>query len=231
MTTTDGLETVATGVGLVAVLVAAGFVVVRGRRIARLERAVAASISIVEPLPESRQRELAAATPMPLGRRPGRGRIQAVVLVAVIGVLAVAGGLVWIAIGRSTTKHAQTPAAVSAGLGADPQTAVPARLPALGNLASYTVAVLNAASPSAPLATQTAASVSAAGYSVGTVGNAPTFSLAQSVVMWEPGQQLLAEHVARSMRIMVVEPLDGLTTQEVGGAQAVVLIGRDRLRS
>jgi hypothetical protein len=73
--------------------------------------------------------------------------------------------------------------------------------------------------------------VSAAGYSVGTVGNTPTAGLARSVVMWTPGEQLLAEHVARSLGITLVAPLDGLTTQDIGGAQAAVLIGLDRLRS
>jgi len=146
-------------------------------------------------------------------------------------VLIVAGVIVWSAIGHTTAQRVRAGGVTAAGLGADPQTVIPAHLASLGNPAAYSVAVLNAASPSAPLATQAAASVSAAGYAVGTVSNAPTLGLAQSVVMWTPGQQLLAEHVARALGIAVAEPLDGLTAQDIGNAQAVVLIGRDRVPS
>ncbi len=227
MSTSDLFQATAATAGLLAVLVAAGFVLVRGRQIARLERAMAARGDI-QPLPESRLQQLAGAHAAPGATTTRRRWLRIALVVAGIGVLVVGGGLVWRAVGHRTGGKSPSSRVTAGGLGADPQTVIPTRLPALGNPGSYTVAVLNAASPSAPLATQTAASVSAAGYSVGTVGNAPTAGLARSVVMWAPGQQLVAEHVARTLGISLVAPLDGLTTQDIGGAQAVVVVGRDR---
>jgi len=229
--TSDLFQATAATAGLVAVLVAAGFALVRGRQIARLERTMAALRGNVHPLPESRTRRLTGAHATPGATSTPHPRLRVALVVVGVGVLIAGGALVRLALEHATAGHASGSRVTTSGSGADPQTVIPAQLPALGNPGSYTVAVLNAASPTAPLATQAAASVSAAGYSVGTVGNAPTVGLAQSVVMWAPGEQLVAERVAHALGITVVGPLDGLTTQDIGGAEAVVIVGRDRLSS
>jgi hypothetical protein len=152
VSTSEALQTVATAVGLIAALVAAGFVFVRGRQIARLERMLGAARASVQPLPESRRRNLTGTRAAP-GRHRRRIARTAVVVVGV-GVLIVVGVRVWSAIGHTTGRPARAGGVASSGLGVDPETLIPAHLPALGSPATYRVAVLNAASPTAPLATE-----------------------------------------------------------------------------
>jgi len=229
----DQVQSVVAVVAVIGVLVATGIAFVRGRQIARLERSVGALLGTTEPLGDARAKRLGAPRSRTHGRSPrpdSRAASRRAAGVAVLVVmLVILGAAAWYVVAhRSGSATPRTSART--GLGPDPQTVVPARPPALAHKGSYTVAVLNGANPNLPLASQAQAAVSAAGYSAGLVGNASVAGLAHSVVMWAPGQQVLALNVAHDLGIPTVAPLDGFSQQDIGGADALVLVGLDRVR-
>lgn len=62
------------------------------------------------------------------------------------------------------------------------------------------------------------------GYPVTTVGNADG-SLEESIVMYAPGNDALAQRVARDLKISAVGPLDGIRRGDLSGARIAVIYG------
>jgi len=128
--------------------------------------------------------------------------------------------------GTSTTAVAGGTAG-KGPLGPDPAAQVPSDPPAISDHAAYTVAVLNASGVTGAAATTVAPKVETAGYRVGDVANAASKNQATSVVMWKPGQQAVAQNVARDLGITQAPPLDGIATSKIGTADVVVVVGKD----
>lgn len=99
--------------------------------------------------------------------------------------------------------------------------------PAIHDDAAYTVAVLNASGVTGAAATTVAPKVEAAGYRVGDVADAASKNQPTSVVRWKPGQQAVAQNVARDLGITQAPPLDGIATSRIGTADVVVVVGND----
>ncbi len=115
-------------------------------------------------------------------------------------------------------------------LGPDPAAQVPSDPPAISDHAAYTVAVLNASGVTGAAATTVAPKVETAGYRVGDVADVSDVASQNqltSVVMWKPGQQAVAQNVARDLGITQAPPLDGIATSKIGIADVVVVVGKD----
>jgi LytR cell envelope-related transcriptional attenuator len=67
--------------------------------------------------------------------------------------------------------------------------------------------------------------VSAHGYLLGNVGNAP-HTLAHTVVMYRAGYAAEGARLARDLHVRVVRPLDGMRPAQLLGAHLVLIIGR-----
>jgi hypothetical protein len=67
--------------------------------------------------------------------------------------------------------------------------------------------------------------VRALGYLIGTVGNAPSHSFPQSVVMFRPGYKPEARRLAKEIGIRAVTPLDGLSRKDLLGAHLAIVLG------
>jgi len=91
---------------------------------------------------------------------------------------------------------------------------------------SVTVAVLNGTSVQG-LAGKVATDVQVNDFSLGDVGTS-TKEYDQTVVMYESGQKKAAGKVARALGVKPVQPIDAATQKEAGGADVVVIAGRDR---
>ncbi len=129
--------------------------------------------------------------------------------------------------GTSTTPAAAGGIVGKGPLGPDPATQVPSDPPAISDHAAYTVAVLNVSGVTGAAATTVAPKVETAGYRVGDVADAPSKNQLTSVVMWKPGQQAVAQNVARDLGITQAPPLDGIAMSKIGTADVVVVVGKD----
>jgi len=87
-----------------------------------------------------------------------------------------------------------------------------------------TVIILNGNGRAGAAAT-TAERVRRIGYSIGSVGNAPSTDHARSLVMYRPGNAAEGRRLARDLGIKVVGPLDGMKRSQLLGAHAAVILG------
>ena len=71
--------------------------------------------------------------------------------------------------------------------------------------------------------------VVAQGYQRGAIGDSPdgTDDLSESFVMYVNGEQALGFNLANDLGIDRAVPLDGVTPEDIGNADAVVVIGTD----
>jgi len=102
----------------------------------------------------------------------------------------------------------------------------PAATPAAPRLSrsETTVIILNGNGRAGAAAT-TAERVRRIGYSIGSVGNAPSTDHVRSLVMYRPGHGAEGRRLARDLGIKVVGPLDGMKRSQLLGAHAAVIIG------
>jgi LytR cell envelope-related transcriptional attenuator len=63
------------------------------------------------------------------------------------------------------------------------------------------------------------------GYSIGSVGNAPSTDFVRSVVMYRRGHAAEGRRLARDLGIKVFGPLDGMKQSQLLGAHAAVIVG------
>jgi len=63
------------------------------------------------------------------------------------------------------------------------------------------------------------------GYPIRSVGNAHSMSYSRSLVMYRPGFEAEGRRLAHELGIRIVGPLDGLRTDQLHGAKAVVIVG------
>jgi len=91
-----------------------------------------------------------------------------------------------------------------------------------------TVAVLNGTSVPG-LGAKVATDVEVNEFTLGDVGNSRK-EYDQTVVMYEEDQKRAAQKVAHDLGVNPVQPIDRQTQQEAGGADVVVIAGKDRAR-
>jgi hypothetical protein len=91
---------------------------------------------------------------------------------------------------------------------------------------SVSVAVLNGTTTPG-LAGKVASDVEVNDFTLGDVGTTSK-EYDQTVVMYERGQRKAAGKVARALGVKPVQPIDAATQKEAGGADVVVIAGRDR---
>jgi hypothetical protein len=150
---------------------------------------------------------------------------------ASVAVLALVGVGSWYLFFRDDGGHGSANTGTQNGrppaVPAPSRNTVPATVAALDNKANYTVAVLNASGVEGAARLKVGPRVSASGYQLGPVDNAAVTDIARSLVMWAPGQELVAQNVARDLQITRITPLDGATAPNIGESDAVVIVGRD----
>jgi hypothetical protein len=91
---------------------------------------------------------------------------------------------------------------------------------------NVTVTVLNGTSVPG-LGAKVASDVQVNDFTLGQVGNTRR-EYDQTVVMYERNQRKAADRVARALGVKPVQPIDRATQKEAGGADVVVIAGRDR---
>ena len=209
-----------------------------GRAIRRLERRMADGEGAASRASLERIAALQARPGVSTGAAPsGPSRVRPILLglgALVLVALVVGGG--WWFLGRggdadgATPQAADTPAATGTTTTPPPDgTSVPTELPPLQDKAQFEVAVFNASGVSRAAADKVLPTVEAEGYTGGLVDDAPdgTSDLQDSVVMYTEGNRRLGFQLAQDLGVERAIPLEGITEEQAGGADAVVLIGLD----
>jgi hypothetical protein len=224
--------------GVVALL----YVAIRQSRvIRRLEQRLAdrGEASIEAPL--QRIAELQAREQVSSGRPAYTAQLRTagIVALAALALVLAIGGVWYLFVrddgGGGGTASAEPPAAATtAGTTANPpepvdQTLVPDEVPAIDDKALYTVAVLNASGVSGAAGDITAPRLQAEGWNVPPelIDNAPDVGRQESVVMFTRGKRRVAWNVAEDLGIKRAPPVDGLTSDQYGNADVIVLVGLD----
>ncbi|MCU0308373.1 MAG: LytR C-terminal domain-containing protein [Thermoleophilia bacterium] len=227
---------------IAAVFAAIGLLVVallRRRDIRRLKAQLARPDGVAAPVEPERQSQLQGRDDASQGDLllPGRGRrwLEAAGVLALVLLVAGAGWWIWRGRGSGSGGGTDDPPpattrARTVALPPDRQVLVPPIPPAIGNKAAFTVAVLNASGIPGAARGRVAPLVEQAGYTLGEVGDGNRDDVRQSVVMWARGKKDVALNVAHDLGVRYAPPLDGVTPAQVGGADAVVVVGRDLAR-
>lgn len=90
--------------------------------------------------------------------------------------------------------------------------------------AETSVTVLNGNGRSGA-ASEAADSVRRFGYTIGTVGNAPSTDVSRTVVMYRDGYRPEAARLAKDLGVKIVGPLDGLRPADLLGAHVALVLG------
>lgn len=90
--------------------------------------------------------------------------------------------------------------------------------------AETSVTVLNGNGRSGAAA-EAADSVRRFGYTIGTVGNAPSKEVARTIVMYRDGYRPEAARLAKDLGLKIVGPLDGLRKDDLLGAHVALVLG------
>ncbi|MCU0307877.1 MAG: LytR C-terminal domain-containing protein [Thermoleophilia bacterium] len=240
----DWLEILVMSAAVLSVLafIGLGILLVRqGHSLRRLQEQVAAGGDEAATAPSmDRLRRLRAearatapaagdAAPAPVRvSDPGRGRRLALIGGLGVLVLALAAGGAWFLFirdsGSGTTAVTPPPPPPPP---APPSDRVPQNPPPLDNKAAYTVAILNGSGVTGFAATRVVPRVQQAGYSVGAVDNARRDDVQVSMVMYSRGNRVVAQNVAKDLGIRKAPPLGPVAAGRTGGADAVVIVGRD----
>jgi hypothetical protein len=152
--------------------------------------------------------------------RPWRRATIAVSAIAALELCALAG-IALVVLGNPLTGHLRESAAAAAPRR---RAALPAPAKkALLERSETSVMVLNG-NGRAGAAHAAADRVSAHGYLLGNVGNAPG-SVAHTVVMYRAGYAAEGARLGRDLHVRVVRPLDGMRPTQLLGAHLVLIIG------
>ena len=243
----EWLDLVAPSAAILGLFAAVGLIIVairQGRAIRRLEERLARQGEAATPAPLQRIAELQARQKVSSGT-PSLERqlrmVGAIVLTALVIVLAI-GGIWYLFVrddggsGATASEPAATTATRLTGTAANPPdpvdtTLVPNDVPPLDDPGQYTIAVFNASGITGVARTVVAPTLQNEGFQVPTslVTNPPDGATdrAESVVMWSKGNKRVAWNVAKVLGIKRAPPIDGYTPEQVGDADAVVLVGKD----
>ncbi len=153
--------------------------------------------------------------------RPWRRATIAVSAVAAIELMALAGVAI-VLLGNPIARHFRESAAAAAS--PRKRTAMPAPAKkALLPRNETSVMVLNG-NGQAGAAAAAADRISARGYLLGNVGNAPSIT-PHSLVMYRLGFEAEGRRLSRDLHIRIMRPLDGMRPAQLLGAHLVLIIG------
>jgi hypothetical protein len=145
--------------------------------------------------------------------------MSAVATLELIG-LAVIGLVVF---GNPVSAHLRESAAAASTPRVRAAQPAPAKKPELGR-SDTSVMVLNGGGVSGA-AHAAADRVSAKGYQLGEIGNAPG-ETPRSLVMYRPGYEAEGRRLAHDLHVRIVRPLDGMRPGQLMGSHLVVIMGR-----
>lgn len=223
--------------GVVALVVVA---IRQGRHIRRLEDRLAREGDAAVEAPLQRIAELQARHAVSQGGTtgPGRDQLRTLGVVGLVALALVVGiGGVWYLFVRddgSASSSSDTPAATSestattATAPVEPvdTTLVPDEVPPIPDKSIYRVAVFNASGIQGAAGEVVAPQLQNEGWTTEPIANAPS-TTDESVVMFTGGKRRVAWSVAEQLGIDRAPPLDGLTPEDIGNADVVVLVGLD----
>lgn len=210
----------------------------QGRQIRKLEERLSRSGDAADEAPLQRIAELQARHQVSEGR-PSREvqmrTLGAVALGALVLVAAIGG--VWYLFVRDDggqSSAAGTPATTTSSTAQTapnpPEpvdaTVVPDEVPPVEDQSLYTVAVFNASGIQGAAGEVIAPRLQNEGWTTGTIDNAPS-TLDESVVMFTGGKRRVAWNVAEDLGITRAPPIDGFSSDDIGDADVVVLVGLD----
>jgi hypothetical protein len=152
--------------------------------------------------------------------RPWRRATIAVSAIAALELVALTGIAIAL-LGNPLADHLRESSAVAAPRQRAALPATPKR--AMLERKETSVMVLNG-NGRAGAAHSAADKVSARGYLLGNVGNAPS-TTPRSLVMYRPGYAAEGARLARDMRVRIVRPLDGMRPSQLLGAHVVLIVG------
>ncbi len=154
--------------------------------------------------------------------RPWRRATIAMTTLAALELVALAGASVAL-LGNPLARHLKASAATAAApriRAAAPVSAARATL----TRSQTSVLVLNGNGRTGAAAAA-ADRVTARGYLVGNVGNAPRTGYTRTLVMYRPGYAGEGARLGHDLRVRLVRPLDGLRPRQLLGAHLVLIIG------
>lgn len=245
----DWLEFVAPSAAIMALFIAVALVVQsirHGRAIKRVEERLTQNGSAAVEASLERVQQLQARAAISSGEAP-RGVLRSALL-ALLGVLVIAGAgvAVWLFVLRgdgasagSNPRQEPPPAAATTTTGTVGTTApagpgtttAPGDVAPIANPARYELAVWNATGVVGAAGEGAAPLLIAEGWQVPEENIQNEINgirdLATSQVQYPEGQRRVAEAVAQDLGIEAVGPLDGYTEEQIGGADALVLVGED----
>ncbi len=212
----------------------------QSRAIRRIEQQLAEGGGTAEEEALERVRQLQQRMSTSEGVKAPGSRLRAVaIVIAVVVLIALVAGGVWALVIRDsgeatavgdgqTESTAQTATDGTSPPQAPSRTAV-GEPPVLTDKSQFEITVFNASGVDGAANNQIAPAIRAEGYQVPLVADSPDGrnDLAVSVVMWPEGNRAVARNVAKDLGISTAPPLDGFTPDQIGGADAVVLIGND----
>ena len=219
-------------------------VVLQARRISRLERQLAERGESAEDAPLRRIAELQARHETSEGGvRSSVALRPALAIGAVALVLLLAVGGAWMFLTGDDDGSAASLQAGAAGqtrtgdaapttTAPDPvaATTVPASIPPIADTSQFSVAVFNASGVPGAAGDGVTPRLQTEGYQVPITANYPNeeTGLQQSVVMYNGTEnQTAAWNIAEVLGITRTPPLEGLTVDQIGGADVVVVVGLD----
>lgn len=249
------LDLVAPAVAIVALFGVIGLIVQsirQGRAIRQIEDRLREGGAAATEVSLDRIRQLQTRAELSSGARRGTG--PAVTIAALLGVAVLVGGAWFVftggddepsadaqeqtangqtttdgsdgetstnAEGESTTEATTTDGAAAGG--------IPADVPPLLSNAEAVVAIFNASGVPGAAGEKTRGLLEQEGYTIGPVENSPDgrTDLARSTVLWDEGNQDIAWNVAQDLDLTQAAPLDGLTSDQIGTADVVVIVGSD----
>lgn len=238
----EWLDLVAPSAAILSLFGVVGLVVVairQGRHVRRLEDRLsrtgdAASEASLQRIAELQARERVSTGTPSVARQLRAGGIIALVAIALV----VAIGSIWYVFVRddggpagAVAEQGTTTEQDTATAPAEPvdATLVPDEVPTIADKSIYTVTVFNASGEAGYANNVVAPKLTDEGWTVPLVANPPdqTSNLQESVVMFTTGKRKVAWSVAKELEITRAPPIEGLTDEQIGNADVVVLIGRD----
>jgi hypothetical protein len=162
---------------------------------------------------------------LPYGRSPWRTATLVASAVAAVELVAlVALGIALLAEPVSKSLRSAAEQQVLAPVAKPKPRAKPTAATPKLTRAETSVTVLNGNGRSGAAA-EAADSVRGFGYTIGTVGNAPTTGVARTVVMYRAGYRPEAARLAKDLGVKIVGPLDGLRPADLLGAHVALVLG------
>jgi len=153
--------------------------------------------------------------------RPWRRATIAVSAIAAIELVALAGVAIAL-LGNPLARHLRESAAVAGTPRERTAIPAPAKKAALAR-GETSVMVLNG-NGKAGAASAAADRLSARGYLVGNIGNAPG-TTARTLIMYRPGYAAEGARLGHDLHIRIVRPLDGVRPSQLMGAHLVLILG------